>query len=356
MLKTRHSLVEKIRTAWYRSPMIAFHKSDQIAIMERLRAENFGPRLSTLAQGIEVQSLSRLPASRLEQNALPNIGQVDLVSADSFERDFQPLYVRMFHGGERERPELIVQRLRDDFAGEREGLSPYRVIGIKDPHGNAIGGAQFSVLSLSGTKYVVPYLQYIYVRPEVRRQDLSEVLHTLVLVVATADAAALGKGRIVPFTLFETDPPNHGNSEASRTYATERSAIHTKTGSTAMMLVDCTGHFSSPHVQPGLEPGHSPYTVVWVIRPSPAQQATNIDLNDFGLSLLEAYYRSLREEGFPEENIKLAEDIARSRCVNRKFVEKPLAAITPAMYREMSNEATQALNLSKDSSASQVKH
>lgn len=304
--------------------------------MDSLQPHQYDPRLREHIKGIDIQRLSRVPASRLEETALPRIGLIGLVSGDAFESDYQQLYLSMFHGGERERPDLIVERLKDDFAGVRAGLFPYRVIGIRDPNGEPVGAAQFSVLMLSGGRYAVPYLQYVYVRPESRRYDLSEVLHTMVLAVATADANADGEKRIVPFTLFETEPPNHGNSASSRTNATERTKIHTKSGSRAIMLKDKTDRILSCHIQPGLEPMDRPLTLIWVIRPSPAASAPDRwDINEVGPQLIAAYYRSLRDEGFPEANIAIAEKMAAQRCTNREFVELQLADITEVMYQNL---------------------
>lgn len=305
--------------------------------MNALKPQQLDPRLAGLVHGIDLQALSRVPAARLETTALPNIGTLELVSPDGFERDYQQLYLSMFHGGERERPDLIVQRLRDDLDGRRSGLAPYRVMGIRDHNGQAVGAAQFSVLPLPKLGYAVPYMQYIYIRSQNRRQDLSEVLHTMALAVATADSGIDGGQGIVPFTLFETEPPNHGTTASSQSTATKRAQIHAKSGSRGMMLVDESGQLCSSHVQPGLEFGDRPITLTWAIRPSPApQDSSHFRIDDeLGLSLLTAYYRSLREEGFREENVALAENMARARCTGRRFVEIALDAITPAMYQNL---------------------
>lgn len=308
--------------------------------MERLHRQHLSARLCQVVDPAQLQHLSRIPPSRLERTALPNIGLVELVSAEIFQEHYSALYVSMFHGGERENADLIIERLRDDFAGVRVGLQPYRIVGIRDRSGQAIAAAHFSVLMLDGGKYAVPYLQYIYVRAENRRQDLSEVLHAMVLAVATADAKSAGDGRMVPFTLFETEPPGHGTSAHGREKATERTAIHAKSGSRAVMLENTRQSCSpgreniiSAHVQPGLERGHSPLTLVWAIRPSP-HVAEMYDVDAISPALLAAYYRSLRDEGFPEENIVLAEGMAAMRRRGRKFVEVPLAAVSPDMCHD----------------------
>lgn len=308
--------------------------------MDVLQHHHFNHRLRTLIQGVDLQELSRVPSERLRDTALPRIELIELVSGHIFEQCYQPLYLSMFHGGERERPDLIVERLKDDFEGRREGLFPYRVVGIRGANGEPVGAAQFSVLMLAGGKYAVPYLQYIYVRQDYRRHDISEVLHTMVLAVATADANAAGEGRIVPFTLFETEPPNHGLSESTKTYATERTKIHTKSGSRAIMLRDSSGQITSCHCQPGLEVGDRPITLIWVIRPSPASLSgkANYDMNETGLGLIAAYYQSLRDEGFPEENIALAERVVERRCEAKEFVELSLAEITAVMYQNLEND------------------
>ncbi|EXJ78282.1 hypothetical protein A1O3_09443 [Capronia epimyces CBS 606.96] len=315
---------------------------------------------------IPVDSLSRTAPSRLEQTALPNIGLIELVSAADFTRYYDRLYTTMFpRRAERERSDLIVDRLTAQARGERVGLAPYRIVGIRDPvSGEAIGAAHFSVLPLpssgsdgnvtcdstckdadksqdresgsssssrdgqsEASNWAVPYLQYIYVRPQNRRQDMSEVLHTMILAVAAADAAP--HGRTVPFTLFETEPPDHGDDTASRAYARERSKIHTSTGGLALMLRknDHTGHVLSAHVQPGLEPDDPPLTLVWVIRQSP-NPGRPYHVNTIGKHLIAAYYQSLRDEGFPEENINLAERMVEARCTDSVFHLMPLGEVT----------------------------
>ncbi|KAK5087735.1 hypothetical protein LTR70_006836 [Exophiala xenobiotica] len=272
-------------------------------------------RLADHVNDIDLVSLSRISEARLTERALPNIGLVELVSAKDFAKLYDALYISMFpHQPERERSDLITDRLQEEFAGQRRDLAPYRVVGIRDHDGKAIGAAQFSVLLLPG--YAVPYLQYLYVRIENRRQDMAEVLHTMILAVATADAKA-HDNRSVPFTLLETKPAGYGKDDASQAVATQRAIIHTKAGAVAIMLRrESDGTTSSPHVQPGLEMGDPPLSLVWAIRRSPAMVAQAIDVVDvkhIGQDLIAAYYQSLRDEGFPEPNIRLAESIRLAR-------------------------------------------
>ncbi|ETI25874.1 hypothetical protein G647_02651 [Cladophialophora carrionii CBS 160.54] len=344
--------------------------------------------LSNLPPTISVDSLSRTAPTRLQRTALPHIGTIELVSSADFEKLYDPLYTASFpRGTERERSDLIVERLAAQARGERAGLAPYRIVGIRDHAGEAIGAAQFSVLpvpprragqgqgqppaegqgqetvgstsdeetssrrSISSTvNFAVPYLQYIYVRAQNRRQDMSEVLHAMVLAVASADAAVMeledgasSRGaeslvRTVPFTLFETEPPDHGDDHASRAYALERSKIHTSSGGVALVLrrpKRCEGRshqgeddILSAHVQPGLEPADPPLTLVWVIRPSPTSTPDQVyDLTSMGTALIAAYYQSLRDEGFPEKNIRLAERILEQRCKGSTFELVPLAEV-----------------------------
>jgi len=302
--------------------------------MEDLKAHRLDARLAKLVHDVYLQSLSRHSASRLSTTAVPQIGLIELVSPEVFEPDYQGLYLSMFHGDERESPERIVQRLQDDFAGLRGGLAPYRVIGIRDADGKVIGASQLSVLMLRSGKYAVPYVQYIYVHPDYRRYDLSEVLHIMSLAVATADAQANGAERTVPFTFFETEPPNHGVSDATRANATQRTAIHAKSGSQALMLRNAEGRITSCHIQPGLEVGEKPVGLIWVIRPSPAAQTgDHHDLGEISPDLIQAYYQSFRDEGFVEDNIALAERLTAKRMEGCNFVQIPLADVTMAMYQ-----------------------
>jgi hypothetical protein len=346
--------------------------------------------LSNIPPSIPFDSLSRTATSRLQQRAFPNLSLIELVSSADFATLYDPLYVSSFpKQAERERSDLIVDRLAAQARGERRGLAPYRIVGIRDPKGEVIGAAQFSVLpvpprtrgkALDGTagaesmgggeslgspstfRFAVPYLQYIYVRAQNRRQDMSEVLHTMVVAVATADAAIMQKEdgeptsqRTVPFTLFETEPPDHGDDHASRAYALERSKIHTSSGGVAVVLrrrrkakpphaeqaetaavpssratteADNEDEILSAHVQPGLEPRDPPLSLVWMIRPSPTSTPDrDYNLTRLGKSLIAAYYQSLRDEGFPEKNIQLAERIIASRYVDSEFELMPLADV-----------------------------
>ncbi|KAK4939939.1 hypothetical protein LTR10_019898 [Elasticomyces elasticus] len=303
------------------------------------------PTLSSHLQSIPIDTLSRTPPSRLQTTALPNIGLIELVTASDFTALYDPLYKTSFpRRAERENSDLITARLAAQSAGTRTGLAPYRIVGIRDPEGQAIGAAQFSVLPLpthphsydahsvstnnDTPSFAVPYLQYIYVRPSSRRQDMSEVLHTMVLAVASADALAMSaQPRTVPFTLFETEPPDHGDDATSRAYAKERSKIHTSTGGVAVVLHrESDGKILSAHVQPGLEHGDPPLTLVWVIRQSPDPDRP-WDIKTIGRDLVAAYYQSLRDEGFPENNIRLAERIVEERCRGADFHLMPLADV-----------------------------
>ncbi|KAK5947093.1 hypothetical protein PMZ80_001239 [Knufia obscura] len=288
-------------------------------------------RLVHHVKGIDLISLSRISEARLAERALPNVGLVELVSANDFANLYDALYISMFpHQPERERSDLIIDRLQKEVAGEREELAPYRIVGIRDHDGKAVGAAQFSVLLLPGGDYAVPYLQYLYVRAENRRQDMAEVLHTMILAVATADAETHGN-RSVPFTLFETEPTGHGEDDASRAIATQRAMIHTKAGAVAIMLRrQSDGALSSPHVQPGLEAADPPLSLVWAIRRSPALKHWGngvVNIQDVGPGLIAAYYQSLRDEGFPENNIRLAESIVADRCTRCDFILMALSEV-----------------------------
>ena len=290
-------------------------------------ASKLTSQLAQHLEGIDLQALSRVDASRLSSRAVPNIGSIELVSSTDFDNIYDALYVKEFpKRAERERSDLIVTRLAAQDAGEREGLAPYRIIGIRDEKGGAaIGAAQFSVLPLRGGEFAVPYLQYIYVRAENRRQDMSEVLHTMTLAVAIADARSMGD-RTVPLTLFETEPPGHGDDDESRAFSVTRAQVHTKGGAVAVVLLK-DGVEISPHVQPGLEEGDPPLSLVWAVRQSPCP-GKEWKIEDVGRDLVAAYYQSLRDEGFPEENIQLAESIVEERCNGSEWRLMPLDKVT----------------------------
>ncbi|KIW56130.1 hypothetical protein PV05_04812 [Exophiala xenobiotica] len=295
--------------------------------------------LSSSPVPIDIDSHARTALARLQATALPNIGLIELVSSTAFTTLYEALYKSSFpRRAERERSDLITARLAAQAAGTRTGLAPYRIVGIRDKNDQAIGAAQFSVLSLAVSGFAVPYLQYIYIRPSSRRQDMSEVLHTFVLAVAAADAYASTAAPApslsttitsvtVPFTLFETEPPDHGHDTISRAYAAERSKIHTSTGGVALVLRrHHDNKILSAHVQPGLERDDPPLTLVWVIRQSPNPGRT-YEIKDIGKHLVAAYYRSLRDEGFPEANIRRAERMVEERCKGAEFHFMPLGDV-----------------------------
>lgn len=296
--------------------------------MSSILDQKFTPVMRQHIRGVDLQSLSRIDEARLATKAMPNIGSIELVTSNSFAELYDSLYVKSFSKRtERERSDLIIQRLAKEEAGDRLAVAPYRLIGLKDAAGAAIGAAHISVLPLPGGQFAVPYLQYIYVRPESRRLDMSEVLHTMVLGVAAADAAK--EGRTVPFTLFETEPRGHGDDDLSRAFSHSRAQIHDKTGGVGLVLIrDKDGKELSAHVQPGLEEGDPPLTMIWVIRQSPAP-GRSYDIQALGSDLLAAYYQSLRDEGFPEHNIRTAEEIVQKRCIGSVFQLMPLAEIAP---------------------------
>lgn len=303
--------------------------------LAKLLAPKFDDRLQRHLQGIDLNPLTRVPIDRLKQTALPNISLIELVSSTAFAQDYDPLYRANFHGGERERSDLIVTRLEDDFAGRRKGLFPYRIVGIRDPSGQVAGATQFSILLLPDGKTTVPYTQYVYVRPENRRQDLSALLQTLTIAVAMADGRSIRPGvdPIVPFMLFETEPPVHGDDDHSREKAAERIKIHAKSGGTALMLRRRSdGCLLSAHVQPGLEPGDPPITLTWALWSNPAMPLV-LESDPVGKAVTAAYYQSLRDEGFPEENIAFAESIVERRYAQGcDFCLTPLSEVSKEMY------------------------
>jgi hypothetical protein len=293
-----------------------------IAGMAGIFGAKLSPAMRNHLEGIDLQALSRIDASRLASRAIPNIGSIELVDSNGFAEKYDTLYIKEFpKRAERERSDLIFVRLAAQFAGERTGLAPYHIIGIRDARDEAIGAAQFSVLPLKGGEFAIPFLQYIYVRSENRRQDMSEVLHTMTLAVAVADARQMGN-RSVPFTLFETEPPGYGDDEESRAFSVMRAQVHTKGGAVAVVL-EREREEISPHVQPGLEVGDLPLSLVWAVRQSPVL-GREWRIEDLGRDLMAAYYQSLRDEGFPENNIRLAESIVEERCRGSKWSLMPL--------------------------------
>lgn len=302
-------------------------------------------KLSTHIQGIDLEALSRTPLKRFVEKSVPHIGVIELVSADVFSNVYNDLYISMFpHQAQREASRLIIDRLHNQFANQRKGLAPYRVLGIRDHQGKAICAAQFSVLLLPDTKYAVPYLQYIYTREQNRRQNMADLLHTLILAVSTADSKTHGN-RSVPFTLFETEPAGYGKTEKDRANATQRAMIYTKAGAVAIMLRRSSdGSLLSPHIQPGLEVGDPPLSLVWAIRKTPGIKlaSDSPEIRDVGLSLIAACYQSLRDEGFPEANIALAEEIVARRCEGRDFVLMPLGDVVVPHNIDIETRLTQS--------------
>jgi len=289
----------------------------------------FGPKLTpalrTHLDGIDLQALSRIDAFRLASTAIPNIGLIELVDCDVFSKKYDALYNQQFsQPAERENSNLIRARLAAQSAGERNGMAAYYIVGIRDARDEAIGAAHFSVLPLKSGKFVVPYLQYIYVRSENRRQDMSEVLHTMTLAVAAADARKMGK-RSVPFTLFETEPPGYGDDDENRALSVTRAQVHTKGGAVAVVLTR-NGEEISPHVQPGLEVGDPPLSLAWAVRQSPAPGG-KWRIEEIGRDLMAAYYQALRDEGFSEKNIRLAESIIEERCRGSEWTLMPLSQV-----------------------------
>lgn len=298
-------------------------------------------RLENILKGTDLSTLSRIPTQRLTRTALVHVASIESVSGSIFDKHYKNLYESSFHGGERERSDLIVSRLVDGFANVRKGLAPYHVIGLRDRFGNALGAAQFSILFLPHLQkaMAIPYLQYIYIRPSHRRQDLSELLHTLVLGMTIAEARRHWNGSRevdVPYTLCETEPPVHGSDKALQAKAKERAETHRKSGSIALMLRDPkkVTEIVSAHAQPGLEAQDSPLTLIWILRANPANGAIQSQDQRIAISLLEAYYNSLRDEGFPEQNILLAENMVHARRLRGfgEFCLLDIGDVTREMY------------------------
>lgn len=287
--------------------------------LKTLLDQTLDSHLTSLLKEVNLTSFSRLPPQRLARTACTHISSTERVSGPTFRSHYQDLYESSFHGYERERSDLIISRLLDEFNDGRKGLAPYYIIGFRDHDGNSIGAAQFSILFLPGQRAIaVPYLQYIYVRSSHRRQDLSEVLHTLVLAVAMAEARKHWDRTVpaeIPFTLCETEPPTHGNDESARAAAKERAGIHSKSGSVALMLRDPerVERIVSAHVQPGLDGEDPPLTLIWILRANPVMKGIVLEDQQSGILLLEAYYNSLRDEGFAETNIRIAERLVEAR-------------------------------------------
>lgn len=333
---------------------MASHDAIRLLLTPRL-----DKRLDYLLEGIDLSSLSRISSSRIARTGLTHVASIESVSGSQFSEHYQKLYEFAFHGGEREKSNLIVSRLTDQFGNAREGLAPYHIVGLRDEKGDALGAAQFSVLFLSHSqgerKLVIPYLQYIYIRPSHQRQDLSEILHTLVLAVSMAEARKYWDTTVeieVPYTLFETEPPVHGSDEALRAKAKERAGIHSSSGSIALMLRDPENDMAlvSAHVQPGLELNDPPVILIWILRANPAIGGVCLQDQRIGTSLLAAYYQSLRDEKFPEENIKLAESMASARRSRgySEFCLIEIGKVTKEMYVGIDGDDTSSHTQQKE--------
>jgi len=59
------------------------------------------------------------------------------------------------------------------------------------------------------------------------------------------------------------------------------------------------------------------------LRPSPVP-GVEWRIEQLGKDLIAAYYQSLRDEGFPEENIRLAESMVEERCIGTDWRLLPL--------------------------------
>jgi hypothetical protein len=125
----------------------------------------------------------------------------------------------------------------------------------------------------------------------------------------------------VPFNLFETKPPGHGDDEESRVFSVIRAQVHTKGGAAAVVLAK-DGEEISPHVQPSFKDSESPLSLVWAVRQSRAPWK-KWAIKDVGKILMAAYYQSLQGEGLPK-NIRLAESIFEERYRGSEFKLMPL--------------------------------
>ncbi|KXT08304.1 hypothetical protein AC579_2472 [Pseudocercospora musae] len=304
--------------------------------LTQLLTPKFDENLHHHLRGIDLARISRLSIERLKENALPVIGLIESVNGPIFDSHYKPLYLANFHGAEREHPDLIVNRLNEEQSQRRPHNFPYWVIGVRDKSGQAAAAAQFSIF-LRGW-HAIPYLQYIYVRPQSRRKDLSEVLHTMVLAIAQADAAkrSIDTAPQIPFTLCETTPAIRGSNAETKAAAAERVQVHAKSGSQALMVrrkEHC--RILTAHCQPGLETGEPPLTLIWVLRANPASPLTIANEN-LGKNIIASYYQSLRDEGFPEENIALAESLVEHRLsLDHEFCLIPLHEVTEDMYMDI---------------------
>ena len=301
--------------------------------VDDLLRPKFDSSLKHLIGDVNLTTLSRVSAARLEQSAIPNINRIEFVDSPKFLQAYNPLYLTNFHGHERERSAIIANRLAESFAGRRTHQSPFYVIGIRGKDGKAVGAAHFSIL-VPESETVIPYLQYIYIREENRSQLLSEVLHTIVLAVSLVHhtSGLRNSATNVPFTVCETRP---GRPKAA-VAAVDTMKVHAKSGSQALMLRSkLDGRLLSAHIQPGLEMHDPPTTLIWLLRGSPASDS---DLNEdslqsLGRALVAAYYKSLREDGVPERNVALAERVIEARYQRDcEFVQVPLSDVTADMY------------------------
>ena len=68
-------------------------------------------------------------------------------------------------------------------------------------------------------------------------------------------------------------------------------------------------------------------SLVWAVRESP-RPGREWGIEEVGADLMKAYYQSLRDEGFPEENIRLAERMVKERCEGAEWGLMPLDEAT----------------------------
>lgn len=252
-------------------------------------------------------------------------GRLDAIATFKV-RDAFKLYEHCFpNPDEREPIQEIKARVKQFAQSPSPDGADFHVHVFADAQRAVVGYSQGSVVpSDAGMFY---YWQYgcvadgDYMKAHAKRDvnpRQNGVLNTIHGVnAATLNAAAAKQGVPALGLLWESEPRGLGDDAASIKFTDTRLAVHNRAGGRVMMGVTAEGELVNLHLQPRLTADSEPIALHMMYRPlkyeeGDEQKRGELKKSD-AASMMNAWIGNFRREGFPEADVKEAEDEIRAR-------------------------------------------
>lgn len=275
-------------------------------------------------------------------------------------KDAFRLYEHCFpNPDEREPIADIKARLKTYDRGATPDGAAFHAHAFADDQGRVVGYAQGSTVPTPSGEGLFYYWQYGCVADRAYMQDNygvdtnpreHGVLNTMHGIAAATLVAGAAKADKAPLAIvWESEPRGLGDDRDSIRFTDTRLGIHNRAGGRVMMGVDDEGRLVNLHLQPRLTADSEPIALHMMVRPLAYEEGEEKARGELPVKdaeqLMLGFINNFRLEGFPEKDVREAEDEIKKRFQScQKVVLLPpgevpdvvtLAAHDPILARQV---------------------